>query len=57
MEFVQIYSTNADKISIITVPVPVPIFCIFLLLLNFSLLDPNSDPEGKINADPDPQPC
>ena len=57
MEFVQIYSTNADKISIITVPVPVPIFCIFLLLLNFSLLDPNSVPGGKINADPDPQPC
>ena len=33
MEFVQIYSTNADKISIITVPVP--IFLHFSVIIEF----------------------
>ena len=35
-------------------PISLHFFCFFE---NISLLDPDLDPGGKMNADPDPQPC
>ena len=47
MELLQIYFKHFNNITIIT-----NFLAFFLLLfLNLSLLDPDADPEGKMNAD------
>ena len=51
MELVKIYVKNLNKLVIIT-----DFLAFFLFLFeNFPLLDP--DLGGKMNANPDPQPC